>query len=540
MRARAACFLSGWLVLVLAWAADPVVSNVIVAQRPGTKLVDIRYDLTADTPVEISVSFSEDDGTTWAVPATSLSGAVGAGTTAGTGRAIVWNGGAAWNGQHTALGRVRVAATWASTITFDLGTYGTRTGGGALAQQVVHGAAAVAPTFTVAAGWTFTGWSAPFSNVTSNLTVNAQYAPVMYTITFDLGTYGTRTGGGALAQQVVHGAAAVAPTFTVAAGWTFTGWSAPFSNVTSGLAVTAQYGGLYLVLDLAGGPLASSYPVSGLAGVPAGGWTAAYKTTRLVLRRIPKTSPSFTMGSPAGELGRFSDETQHTVTLTQDFYIGVFEITQKQWERVMGNWPSYFSNTSVRDARPVEQVSYGDVRGSSSGAEWPASSAVDATSFIGKLRQKTGLVTIDLPTESQWEYACRAGTTTALNNDANLTSTGQDANMTLVGRYYYNGGSAYTQSSGLANGPAAVGTYLANAWGLHDMHGNVHEFCLDRYGTYPGTVTDPPGAASGSYRVVRGGNWGGNADDCRAAARTWGAPGYRGRGFRLCSTVPAQ
>jgi formylglycine-generating enzyme required for sulfatase activity len=332
----------------------------------------------------------------------------------------------------------------------------------------------------------------------------------------------------------------VAPTFTVAAGWTFTGWSAPFSNVTSGLAVTAQYGGLYLVLDLAGGPLASSYPVSGLAGVPAGGWTAAYKTTRLVLRRIPKTSPSFTMGSPAGELGRFSDETQHTVTLTQDFYIGVFEITQKQWERVMGNWPSYFSNTSVRDARPVEQVSYGDVRGSSSGAEWPASSAVDATSFIGKLRQKTGLVTIDLPTESQWEYACRAGTTTALNNDANLTSTGQDANMTLVGRYYYNGGSAYTQSSGLANGPAAVGTYLANAWGLHDMHGNVHEFCLDRYGTYPGTVTDPPGAASGSYRVVRGGNWGGNADDCRAAARTWGAPGYRGRGFRLCSTVPAQ
>ena len=290
----------------------------------------------------------------------------------------------------------------------------------------------------------------------------------------------------------------------------------------------------YLVIDLSGGTNATSYPVSSLDAVPSGGWSDEHKTTKLVLRRIP--AGIFTMGSPSGELGRYGDETQHQVTLTQDFYIGVFEVTQRQWELVMGNRPSYFNNTSYYQTRPVERVSYNDIRGTSAGAGWPGSGDVDVTSFIGKLRAKTGLI-LDLPTELQWEYACRSGTPTALNSGKNLTSTEIDPNMSEVGRYWYNGGSGYSSGGGTSVGSAAVGAYLPNAWGLYDMHGNVNEWCLDWYDTYPGTVTDPVGASGGSYRVLRGGGWYDLARYCRSAYRNNSSPDDRGNygGFRVCS-----
>ncbi|WOO43520.1 InlB B-repeat-containing protein [Rubellicoccus peritrichatus] len=127
------------------------------------------------------------------------------------------------------------------TVTFDLGTYSTRTGGGELSQTIGHGSAAFTPTFNVDPGWNFTGWDIDFSSVTSDLTVTAQYSPVTYTVTFDLGAYGTRTGGGELSQSIQHGNAAVAPTFDVAGGWQFSGWDIDFSLVTSNSTVTAQY-----------------------------------------------------------------------------------------------------------------------------------------------------------------------------------------------------------------------------------------------------------------------------------------------------------
>jgi formylglycine-generating enzyme required for sulfatase activity len=301
--------------------------------------------------------------------------------------------------------------------------------------------------------------------------------------------------------------------------------------------------GDYLVIDLSTGPSATSYPVSYLPTVPAGGWPDEYKTTKLVLRRIP--AGAFIMGSPVGELGRsqFSDETQHQVTLTKGLYIGVFEVTQKQWERVMGYWWSRFYNAAYRDTRPVEMVSYSQIRGSTSGAAWPVSNSVDAYSFMGILRQKTG-VEFDLPTEAQWEYACRAGTTTALNSGRNLTATGLCWNMAEVGRYSNNGGPKgwfTSQMANLSEGTAGVGSYLPNAWGLYDMHGNVFEWCLDWCGgnLNPGTLTNPGGPAAGSLRTYRGGSWISGPGYCRSASRGGDPPAQSLRfvGFRLVRVI---
>jgi formylglycine-generating enzyme len=310
-------------------------------------------------------------------------------------------------------------------------------------------------------------------------------------------------------------------------------------------AAPPQQQGLYLVVDLTGSP---TYPVTYLDAVPPGGWTDEHKTTKLVMRRIPATTPDFTMGGRSTDYPGASDDGLHQVTLTKDFYIGVFEVTQRQWELVMGDKPSYLNNATYYQTRPVEQVSYNDIRGSSVGAGWPANGNVDASSFLGKIRDRTGLTGFDLPTESQWEYACRAGTTTALNSGQNLTDPwGNDSQMNVVGRYWYNGPDTYGNGQGVATngGTAAAGSYLANAWGLHDMHGNVWEWCLDWYGDYPGTVIDPKGPTSGQYgspRVFRGGCWGNGAGDCRSASRYYDLPDSRSLyfGFRAALAPPGQ
>ena len=297
-----------------------------------------------------------------------------------------------------------------------------------------------------------------------------------------------------------------------------------FTMPTRNLVFTAEYDDLqqYLVIDLSGGKDATSYPVSYLTDVPAGGWTDTYKTTKLVMRRIDPGT--FTMGSPEGEVGRQSGEAQHQVTLTHPYYIGVFELTQRQWELVMGTRPSAFSNTVCYATRPVECVSFNDIRGADLGQWWPQMNTVDESSFMGRLRAKTGRL-FDLPTEAQWEYACRAGTTTALNSGKNLVAaSGVDANMAEVGRYYYNSGaynSSYDFSSADDKGSAKVGSYLPNAWGLYDMHGNIGEFCLDWYRLdNTSELSDPVGPETGTSRNVRCGTWGNYAYWCRSAARS--------------------
>ena len=299
---------------------------------------------------------------------------------------------------------------------------------------------------------------------------------------------------------------------------------------------------VFLIIDLSGGFAASAYPVSYMKDIPAEGWTDEYKTSKMVLRKI--SAGTFMMGNPNGEVGQCPDAAQYTVTLTKDFYIGVFEVTQRQWELVMGNRPSYFTNNSHYATRPVEQVSYCDIRekpGNSDdpAVEWPSNSTVNANSFMGRLRTKTGLWDIDLPTEAQWEYACRAGTTAALNSGANLTDVYQDASMASVGRYYYNGDSGVTQDCAPNAGTATVGSYPPNAWGLYDMHGNVLEWCLDWYGSYPGASSDPLGAESHSQwgRVLRGGAYWMPAFFCRSAARSYMSPETALDGFRIAKAV---
>ena len=153
-----------------------------------------------------------------------------------------------------------------------------------------------------------------------------------------------------------------------------------------------------------------------------------------------------------------------TTTITKPFYMDAFPVTQKQYQNVTGANPSYYKG----EMRPVECVSWNTVRGTSSTYDWPNVRTVDANSFMGRLQARTGLA-FDLPTEAQWEYACRAGTTGSYNN-GNMVS--------WLGRYndtQRDGRGGYTLQH------TTVGSYLSNDWGLYDMHGNVLEWCLDWY-----------------------------------------------------------
>ena len=281
--------------------------------------------------------------------------------------------------------------------------------------------------------------------------------------------------------------------------------------------------GKYLVIDLSGGALAIQYSLR-YSETPPDPSSNICSTSEIWLRRIPKGS--FMMGSPEEELGRWDIEIQHRVNLTEDFYIGVFPVTQRQWELIMGNNPAKF-NVSGASA-PVEQVSYNMICGGRRRS--PDDTTVTSSSFLGVLRQKTGLNGFDLPTEAQWEYACRARMVTALNNGRNLTSVESCSHLDSVGWY--------DKNSGGKTHP--VGRKRPNNWGLYDMHGNVWEWCRDWRGTYPqGDVTDPLGIEYGSNRVYRGGSWYNSARDCRSATRNSNFPDHchLSLGFRLAFTI---
>jgi len=217
------------------------------------------------------------------------------------------------------------------------------------------------------------------------------------------------------------------------------------------------------------------------------------------LRFVHIPAGTFMMGSSEGERPRFSDEAQHKVTLTRPFAMMVTPVTQSLWQFVMGNNPSYFMGPDL----PVERVSWEDVQ-----------------DFIQKLNKKLGIDSLRLPTEAEWEYACRAGTTGTRYGELHKIA-------------WYNG-----NSDGKTH---PVGTKAPNAWGLYDMLGNVWEWCQDWYGDYPsGSVAGPTGPSTGSGRVFRGGSWSNGTRYQRAAYRGSDSSGHRYHdlGFRLTRSVP--
>lgn len=229
---------------------------------------------------------------------------------------------------------------------------------------------------------------------------------------------------------------------------------------------------------------------------------------QLSMKLIP--SGSFMMGSPNMEQDRDDDEgPQHRVTISKAFYMGVFEVTQEQWKAVMGTSPSSFGYNAKY---PVEEVSWEDCQ-----------------RFISKINAM-GIGTFRLPTEAEWEYACRSGSTTRF-------PWGDDSGYSSLGQYAW-----YSSNSNDTTHP--VGLKKPNAWGLYDMHGNVWEWCSDWYAPYASTAqTDPKGPStapsSGSSRVLRGGSWYSDPRYCRSANRGSGAPTGPDNdlGFRLVRTL---
>ena len=460
------------------FAAEPVVSNVNGVQRAGTKLVDITYDVTADTPtVAVSLRISSDDGATFNVPATTLSGAVGADVAVGSGKVITWNAGTDWLGNYSSKMRFEVTAE----------------------DGVDAPSIGVQPTST-----TIT------SGQTATLTVTA-------------------TGTSPLTYQWYQGAVGTttSPVGTNSASFT-----------TSSLTATTNYW----------------VRVSNTAGNVNSNLATVTVTTPTEMALIP--AGNFTMGD---SLDGISDAPQVTVNVSA-FFMGKNEVTKALWDEVR-TWGASNGYTDLAVGagkatnHPAQTISWWDV------VKWcnarSQKEGLTPVYTVSGAVMKTGTTapTVNwsangyrLPTEAEWEKAARGGvsgkrfpwgTDTISHSQANYyasTSYSYDSSGSVNNYHpsYATGSTPYT---------SPVGAFAANAYGLHDMAGNVWEWCWDWYGssTYVNGATDPRGANSGAYRVLRGGGWRYLAYDCRVAGRYSNVPSFQfyDFGFRVArSSVP--
>jgi uncharacterized repeat protein (TIGR02543 family) len=363
-------------------------------------------------------------------------------------------------------------------------------------------------------GYTFGGWNTNTSGtgtaykagdsytVTANVTLYAKW-DINYTVTYNVnGGSGTAP----TSQTAVNGS-----TITLSNGsglsrtfYTFGGWN----TNTSGTGTAYKAG--------------DSYTVTGNVTLYAK-WDDL--ATIEIANFVRIVGGTFTMGSPYSEPDRRINEAQHLVTVSS-FYMGKYQVTQAEYEIVMGENPSYFKGSNL----PVEMVSW-----------------YDAVEYCNRLSQIEGLTPVylvsgdniicdwdangyRLPTESEWEYACRAGTTTPFNTGININTNYAN----FDGKYPYRDSTlSYGGNDGTYRGcTTPVGSFAPNPWGLYDMHGNVWEWCWDWFGNYS---IDPLGATSGVHRVARGGCWVTSGLGLRSAYRGGGTPSVRNyyTGFRL-------
>ena len=265
------------------------------------------------------------------------------------------------------------------------------------------------------------------------------------------------------------------------------------------------------------GLIAGLWGLVGFCGVMADDQAPRQLTNSIGMELVLIPAGQFTMGATPEQVGADADETPREVKITQAFHLGVHEVTQEQYERVMGHNPGYFreqviqSESSARN--PVENVTWED--------------AVEFCRRLSELpEEKRAGRGYRLPTEAEWEYACRAGSTSAYSYG--------DSTEPLADHGWF-AGNAEDRSQ-------PVGTRKPNAWGLYDMHGNVWEWCADWYAPYNAADVDSPrGPDQGTLRVLRGGGWYDEATECRAADRRWSDPtvGSDCDGFRVV-LVPAE
>lgn len=455
-------------------SAAPVVSNVAFVQQPdgaGSTEVVVTYDLVSPNGnATVSLLCSTNGGTSFST-ATTTTGAVGAGVTPGTGKTIDWV-------VATDLAGQQLSGNFVVRVLAEDGV--------AIPLVITSTLAEASITQTASQTFTFTFAEAVTGFVDSDITVTGgtkgTFTPVSPTV-YTLDVTGT---GGTVSASVAAAAA------SSASGSGNGNAADSFSNF---------YQDTWTIT------LPGSVPME-LIRIPAG---------------------TFTMGSPDTELSRDNTagvETQHQVTISQDFYLGKTEVTQQQWLAIQPlPWPGTAPSATfgVGNNFPAYNVSHSGIQ------TWMTALNTHVT--------EPG--TFALPTEAQWEYAARAGTTTRFNfgdglhptapwgEDCEIT-TERDTNMWYCGNNGSFGSPTY--------GTKAVGQKPANAWGLRDMHGNVWEWCADWYGEYdPLETENPDGPASGSIRVFRGGGWGDFAQFCRSAQRNGTGPAGRsnGVGFRV-------
>ena len=296
----------------------------------------------------------------------------------------------------------------------------------------------------------------------------------------------------------------------------------------------------YMVVDITstgGAGTEKYYPAADF--VPSGVTNSLYKTGSLLMRKIMAKDVTWMMGSVAEEGRIATRETSHQVTLTNNYYIGIYPVTLTQWRQVAGYTPS--GHPTDLTMAPVVRVSYTDIRqgegtestvASATGGVYPAEPYED--SFLGLLRTKTGL-DFDLPSEAQWEFAARAGNGEGYwgNGSAMRIAANKDVNLAKLGRYQY---------SEDGSNRAIVGSYAPNAWGLYDVHGNVWEWCLDRYADNITGLNGAVKTGSSGNCSQRGGAWSAVAGNCRPAYRASAVPTGRTNtdGFRLLCTAGLQ